>query len=256
MDSDTFVFVPKKRERKSLDLPNNIAVENMSRWHTLVSCLEAKDEVQHCSETGDPWNILSLANLEKVSRAHDISTRQVKRIWDEYVLQRCKNRHELSLISNKHGNELKHGVPEEMVQTLSSSADNHHYATRYDNNGRPYTIEELVEAIAKVNNDCFQAISIRDLSAEMLLRLNIYVPKTTLWRILNDFHFDKEISHVKPLLTLKHKRKRLIYVLNQVDTSRIHQVGDRNCYKFVDHLNRVTNKTIELKTDCFLNVCL
>lgn len=210
---------------------DNENIEDKKRWASLVAMLEAK----HLEHNTDPWNILSSSVVESVARELAISSRQVKRIWEEYVTQR-ESCNELSMVSNRHSKSLR--TPSEPIE---HSNHHHHFRSRWDFWGKKFDIEELVELIASVNNQCKQQLSLRDLSAELLAQKDIYVPKTTLAEIFKYFKFEKEISHAKPVLTLKHMRKRVTYVLGQVDKSTEYNVGDRLCFKFADHKNRVSS---------------
>jgi hypothetical protein len=219
---------------------DRINLENQKRWSILVAIIECK----YAAELSAAGKLVVPGSLNAHVVAHvaaecGISPSQVYKVWSEFMSQKHDNdtnKFIFSMISNLHGDAMKEHqswLPDEHKHGLRR------YASRWDSGGREYPIQELVELIAKVNNETGQCLHLRVLSGEILRRYQLWVPKSTLSCILNDFHFDKEISHVKPVLTLKHLRLRLHYVLQQVDQTRTIIVGERVCFKFNEHKNRV-----------------
>lgn len=206
--------------------------EDKVRWSVLLTILDLKNEEQVPSI----WNVLTPRVLELTQKESRLSNTQVKNIWAEYVAQHDgkKGFKQFSMVSNKHGQAMKKGSSAQWDDDCAShdkDSRRHHYRLRYDRRGTPYPIEKVVEAIGVVNNDLRQVATIREISEELLRIRGLYVPRTTLNKILNDFKFDKEISHVKP---------RISVILNQLapDGSTFN-VGGQECVKFSSHKNRV-----------------
>ena len=211
------------------------------RWSVLVALLDMKSEELVRSS----WNVLTPSVLEQICKESRLSITQVRSIWAEYVAQHDgkKGFKQFSMVSNKHGQAMKKGSSAQWVDDCAShdkDSRRHHYRVRYDDKGTPYPIEKVVEAIGMVNNDLRQVATIREISVELLRLRGLYVPRTTLNKILKDFKFDTEISHVKPRISIKLQRRRLMYVLSQLAPDEsTHNVGGQECVEFSSHKNRV-----------------
>jgi hypothetical protein len=238
---DTKAELQEARQRPKKEVIRSSARQDQQsrkRWNVLVAILEAK--IMEFSN----WDELTPGVLEKVRIECKVSATEIKYIWSEYTKQKNqgRNSHEISMISNAHAKAGSSRQWENEREQHDKDSRLRHYRVRHDSKGKSYPIEKVVEAIAEANNNLKQEASIRDLCAEILKLRDLYVPTTTLYRILHDFKFDVEVSYVKPILTLKSMRKRLCYVLGQLEPSReVYIIDGRPCLKFSPHINRVRN---------------
>lgn len=224
-------------------------MESRSRWSVLVEILDAlSKENRHDSK----WDELPPSVLEHVNIECKISHSEIKSVWREYTSQHNagrKGHHEFSMISNKHCLSIMKSAGssddwERECEQRDKDSRLHHYRLRHDCHGNEYNIQRVVEVIAEVNNLLGQEATIRELSAEIFGRFDLFIPRTTLGKILHDFKFDVEISHVKPKLSLKIKRRRVCFVISQLEPSGVqHEMNGRFYFKFSPHKNRVSNNS-------------
>lgn len=219
-------------------------IENRLRWNILVQILDAKHD-----EGGSKWNELTSNVLEHIRLESKMSFTEIKDIWREYTAQHNNGNHEISMISNRHSELIRKtgsssGDWERECEQHDKESRYHHYRDRFDGKGNRYSIQKVVEIIAEVNNQKGQELTIRELSAEILSQFDLYLPRSTLCNILRDFKFDVEISHVKPMLSLKARRKRICYVLSQLEPSGVvYLIDGHACFKFSTHENRVSKRS-------------
>lgn len=248
----TYIFNPRSssignpKEKKFHYLKRDHPTEqSQKRWTALVRILEKKIS---CGDDA-AFDKVSRSILEDVGRDLNVSIRELQRIWSEYQSQKGNRNEYLSMTKNMsyHGQDESYTQGKDsdhhLNHQLSTTSHRHHFRPVWDEDGHVYKIEDLVELIARLNNSRHQRLHGAYLAAELLAEYHLKISKSTCDRILQNFHFDKEIIAVKPYLTIKHRRKRLLFVLSQIKMDTTFEVESdsgttRSCYKFDAHHNR------------------
>lgn len=95
---------------------------------------------------------------------HSISKRKIYDVWEEYIRQKNKDTEIFSMLSKDHDKKMRR------IENGDHLHREHFFRPRYDDRGIEYSIEDIVEIIAKINRECNYEAPVRQLSAEIALR--------------------------------------------------------------------------------------
>jgi hypothetical protein len=135
----------------------------------LVAIFEVKLMLAHensgYSQTargGSNSDDLGKVELGLVEKEVGLSGSEIRKIWSEYIVQKKKttrrNSDQISMISNEHGQAVKRGVSNllwtrgAMKRKAEGEDKSTHYRQRLDENGKLWSVPDMVTAISEVNN--------------------------------------------------------------------------------------------------------
>jgi hypothetical protein len=195
-------------------------LEDPVRWQIVAEVLENLAVGQVPQSLDDNIAI-------NVGITHNLSMRQVQRVWKEYYFQHHTNTNkEVHMIGSGHLKVLEHQQDEEQDEEkqvsenhrpkISEFYDVHHFKDRIDVYGKVHPFNDVLKMILNVNDENPGA-PIRGLMGKILEKHHIHIPRSSLSDIINVYIFETMNSYMKPMLRRINKLKRLIYCFEKIN---------------------------------------